>query len=83
MIGEVIGHPVLWDEAPESEARQRMLARGRPAGVAEGVPRARAGLVDHPEPVTTAVRDITGSPARPFRSWVAGHAAAFLPQPTR
>jgi hypothetical protein len=27
--------------------------------------------------VTTTVADLTGSPARPFRDWVAGHAVSL------
>jgi hypothetical protein len=33
--------------------------------------------VGHPAFVTTTVADLTGSPARPFHDWVAGHADGF------
>jgi hypothetical protein len=36
-----------------------------------------ARTVDEPEPVTTAVQDITGAPARSFAVWAADHADEF------
>jgi uncharacterized protein YbjT (DUF2867 family) len=29
------------------------------------------------EPVTSTVREITGTPARPFREWISDHAGDF------
>ena len=37
--------------------------------------------VGQPAYVTSAVSDVLGSPARPFRRWVADHAAALLEGP--
>ena len=36
-------------------------------------------LIDQPEPVTHAVEEITGAPARTFRDWAREHARDFLP----
>ncbi|GIH90555.1 zinc-binding dehydrogenase [Planobispora siamensis] len=79
IIGEATGRPVRWEESSPHEARRRMLARGWPAEVVEDVLRAQAGMTAGPSPVTTAVREVTGVPARTFRSWAAEHAQAFSP----
>ncbi|MFB9893333.1 zinc-binding dehydrogenase [Planobispora takensis] len=79
IIGEATGRPVRWQEASPREARRRMLARGWPAEVADDVLRAQAGMAAGPSPVTAAVREVTGVPARTFRSWAAEHAHAFSP----
>jgi ketosteroid isomerase-like protein len=39
-----------------------------------------ASLIDQPEPVTHAVKEITGTRARTFRDWARDHASDFLPQ---
>ena len=49
-----------------AEARRRHV--GRRVGAAVG----------HPAYVTTTVADLTGTPARSFRDWVAEHADDFL-----
>ena len=49
---------------------------GRPA-FAETAVDAWEWFVDHPETVTSAVQDITGTPARSFADWAAANAAAF------
>jgi uncharacterized protein YbjT (DUF2867 family) len=77
VVGEVIGQPVRWEEASPQEARLRMLACGWPPETADGVLRAQAAMAAGPAPVTTTVEEVTGVPARTFRSWVAGHAHAF------
>lgn len=77
LLGEVIGHPVRWEEASAQEARLQMLARGWPPEVVDGVLRAQATMTTGPAPVTTTVEEVTGVAARTFRSWVAEHAHAF------
>lgn len=76
-IGEVIGRPVRWEEVAPSAAREQMLAAGWPADAADGALTAWAGLVTHPESVTSTVADVTGSPAHTFREWAVDHADAF------
>jgi uncharacterized protein YbjT (DUF2867 family) len=76
-IGEVIGSPARFEEIPPAEARERMLAEGWPASFADGVLAGWAAMVTDPEPVTSTVREITGTPARPFREWISDHAADF------
>jgi uncharacterized protein YbjT (DUF2867 family) len=77
LVGEVIGRPARWEEASPHEARQRMLARGWPPEVADGILRAQAAMAAGPAPVTTTVEEVTGVAARTFPSWVAEHAHAF------
>jgi uncharacterized protein YbjT (DUF2867 family) len=77
LLGEVIGHPVRWEEASPQEARLQMLARGWPPEVVDGVLRAQAAMTTGPAPVTTTVEEVTGVAARTFRSWVTEHAHAF------
>nr|BFE79929.1 hypothetical protein GCM10020093_025300 [Planobispora longispora] len=77
VIGEVIGEPVHWEEAPAQDARREMLARGWPAEVVDGILSAQAEMAGGPAPVTATVEQVTGSGARTFRAWVAEHAHAF------
>jgi uncharacterized protein YbjT (DUF2867 family) len=77
VIGEVIGHPVRWEDASPQDARRRMLARGWSPAAVDGILRAQAAMTTGPAPVTTTVEEVTGVAARTFRSWVAEHAHAF------
>lgn len=77
VIGEVLGRDVRWEEIPSAQAREEMVGAGWPASFADSALAAWAGMVDAPEPVTDTVERLTGRPARSFRTWAAGHAAAF------
>lgn len=77
IIGEAIGRPVHWEETAPHAARQQMLTRGWPAEAVDGILRAQARMVTDPLPVTSTVEEVTGTPARSFREWAAGHADAF------
>jgi NADPH:quinone reductase-like Zn-dependent oxidoreductase/uncharacterized protein YbjT (DUF2867 family) len=77
VVGEVIGHPVRWEDASPQDARRRMLARGWPPEAVDGILRAQASMTAGTAPVTTTVEQVTGVAARTFRSWVAEHAHAF------
>ncbi|GAA3008351.1 NmrA family NAD(P)-binding protein [Streptosporangium longisporum] len=79
VIGEVTGRPVRWEEVSPGDARRRMLDLGWPPPVADGVLAAQAALVTEPRAATAAVEEITGTPARTFRTWVTDHADAFTP----
>jgi uncharacterized protein YbjT (DUF2867 family) len=78
VIGEAIGRAVRWEEMAPDEARQQLLAAWGDPGFVDSALTTWAGLVTHPEPVTAAVREITGAPARTFRQWAADHAGDFL-----
>lgn len=75
-IGEITGRPARYEETAPDAARRGMLAHFPPA-VVDGMLKARAAFVTEPEPVTREVEEITGSPARTFRTWAIDHAADF------
>jgi hypothetical protein len=65
-------------EVPPEEARNRMTALGWPADVVEGILAAQAAMTTGPATVTSAVEEVTGTPARPFESWVREHRHLFF-----
>jgi uncharacterized protein YbjT (DUF2867 family) len=75
MIGEAIGRPTRFEKVPTEVARRRMLADGRPPALVEALLAAAA----RPESdlITSTVEEITGAPARTFRSWAEEHADSF------
>jgi uncharacterized protein YbjT (DUF2867 family) len=76
-IGQAIGRELRWEELPRDAARQVLTAAWGDAAFAESALDAWEWFVDHPETVTSAVPDLTGTPARGFADWAAGNAAAF------
>jgi uncharacterized protein YbjT (DUF2867 family) len=80
LIGVAAGVSVLVEEAGHDEARAEMLRWAEPA-FADAALGYWASLVAEPEPVTDTVRQLTGSPARPFAQWARDHAADFRPTP--
>ncbi|MET8307459.1 NAD(P)H-binding protein [Micromonospora sp. NPDC005173] len=77
IIGEVIGRAVRWVETSPDTARQQMLAQGWPPAAVDGVLQAQSEMVTEPRPATSTVQEVTGAPARTFRTWVTDHASAF------
>lgn len=75
-IGEAIGHPTCFEKVPVQVAREQMLADGRPPALVEAL---LAGAETRPESnlVTSMVEEVTGAPARTFRSWAEEHADDF------
>lgn len=75
-IGEEIGHPVAFEPVPVAAAREQMLADGRPPALVEAL---LSSAENRPAStvVTSTVAELTGAPARTFRSWVQENAAAF------
>ena len=76
IIGEVIGRPLRFEELSPEEARRELLAE-MPLPVIDMLLNAWAAAINHPALVTSTVADVTGTPARTFRDWVADHAAEF------
>ncbi|SDH70695.1 SDR family oxidoreductase [Nonomuraea jiangxiensis] len=77
VIGETIGRGLRFDEQSREEARAEMVAAwGEPAFVDSSLDY-WAHLVDEPESVSPAVRELTGRPARTFREWAEDHAPDF------
>ncbi|MEV7419972.1 NAD(P)H-binding protein [Streptomyces sp. NPDC089919] len=77
LIGEAIGRPLRFEELPLQVAREQMLADGRPPALVEAL---LDSAVARPasDAVTATVQEITGAPARTFRSWAREHADEFL-----
>jgi uncharacterized protein YbjT (DUF2867 family)/ketosteroid isomerase-like protein len=77
IISEEAGQPARWvEEAPGAARKQLIAALGDPAFVDHAMAY-WASLVTQPEPVTSTVQDVTGTPARTFRDWARDHADAF------
>jgi uncharacterized protein YbjT (DUF2867 family) len=82
IIGEAIGRPVRWEELTPDEAREQLaLAWGDPA-FADHALASWAEMAIRPEPVTFAVQEITGVPARTFWQWARDHRGDFGPAAT-
>jgi uncharacterized protein YbjT (DUF2867 family) len=76
IIGDAIGRNLVFDEVSPDAARQEVMA-GWPAWAADMLLSAYGAAVDRPALVTSAIEDVTGTPARTFRQWAIDHAAEF------
>jgi uncharacterized protein YbjT (DUF2867 family) len=76
-IGQAIGRDLRWEELPRQAALKTLAAAWGDPAFAETALDAWQWFVDHPETVTSAVQDVTGTPARSFAEWAAANAAAF------
>ncbi|MEG3631660.1 NAD(P)H-binding protein [Streptomyces poriticola] len=77
IIGEVIGRDLGWQDVQHEAARAAMVASGWPPSYADGALDYFAMITETPELSSTVVADVTGRPARTFRSWAEEHAEAF------
>jgi uncharacterized protein YbjT (DUF2867 family) len=77
IIGATIGRPARFEELSPDEFR-RETAGVWPPSLVEMLLASWGAAIGQPALVTATVSEITGSPARTFRQWVADHAAAFL-----
>jgi uncharacterized protein YbjT (DUF2867 family) len=78
ILGAAAGQPTRVEPAAPDEAREAMLAWGD-ADFADSAMAYFASLVDNPEPVTAAVPELTGRPARSFAEWATDHVNEFRP----
>jgi uncharacterized protein YbjT (DUF2867 family) len=76
IIGRVVGRSLLIEEMSPDEARRELLAL-MPAFVVNMLLGAWGAAIGQPAFVTSAVAEITGTPARTFREWATDHAAEF------
>jgi uncharacterized protein YbjT (DUF2867 family) len=76
IIGDVIGRSLRFEEISPEEARRELLTI-MPLPVIDMLMNAWAAAIGQPAFVTSAVADITGTPARTFRDWAIDHAAEF------
>ena len=79
-IGEVTSLPVRWEEAAPEEIRGQLAAITGDPAFADHALAYWASLIAQPELVTRTVEEITGAPARTFRTWVQDHAGDFRPR---
>ncbi|GHO78505.1 nucleotide-diphosphate-sugar epimerase [Ktedonobacter sp. SOSP1-85] len=75
-IGEAIGRPLRYEEISPEVIRQQMLTQLPPAMV-DGMLNAWAGFVREPEPISSIVEEITGTPAHTYKEWAIDHARDF------
>jgi uncharacterized protein YbjT (DUF2867 family) len=76
IIGEALGRALRFEEIFPEDARRELLA-GMPLPIINMLLNAWAAGIGQPAFVTSAVAEITGTPARTFRDWVSDHAAEF------
>ena len=81
IIGDVINRPLRFEELSPEQFR-RETSNTWPPSVVDMLLAAWAATIGHEAFVTTAVLDVTGSPARTFREWVADNDEAFLQRAT-
>jgi hypothetical protein len=67
-IGQELGRPLRFEETSTVQAA-RELFPGLPAEVVASIVDGHAAFVDHPEPVTDVVEQLTGRPALSFARW--------------
>jgi uncharacterized protein YbjT (DUF2867 family) len=76
IIGAVIGRSLRFEEISPEEARTELLTVG-PLPAINMLLNAWAAAIGLPAFVTSAVADITGTPARTFRDWAIDHSTEF------
>jgi len=76
IIGRVVGRSLLIEEMSPDEAREELLAL-MPAFVVNMLLGAWGAAIGQPAFMTSAVAEISGTPARTFRDWATDHAAEF------
>jgi len=76
IIGEAIGRQIRFHDLSPDEFRNE-TAGTWPRPVVDMLLAAWGAAIGRPAFVTSAVADVTGSPARTFREWAVDHAEAF------
>ncbi|WP_068178847.1 NAD(P)H-binding protein [Mycobacterium sp. UM_CSW] len=76
-IGDVLGRPLRYQEAPTEVVRQRFIAIGFGADFADAYIAMLAETLDKPALVTHDVEKILGRPATPVAHWVSQHRDLF------
>jgi uncharacterized protein YbjT (DUF2867 family) len=80
VIGAVLGRQIRFEELSPEEFR-RETADTWPGPVVDMLLAAWRATIGRPAFVTSTVAEVTGSPARTFRQWVADHADGFRERP--
>jgi uncharacterized protein YbjT (DUF2867 family) len=77
-IGRALGRNLRWEDMPRQAALEALSEAWGDQAFAETALDSWEWFTDHPETVTSGVRDVTGSPAGRFADWASANAAAFL-----
>ncbi|MET9227582.1 NmrA family NAD(P)-binding protein [Lentzea sp. NPDC003310] len=77
-ISAAIGREIRYVELTEAQAREEMLAQGRPPEVADFLLRWRRDMPAVGYTVDRGVEDVLGRPARSFASWARERAGSFV-----
>ncbi|MCH0542323.1 NAD(P)H-binding protein [Streptomyces sp. MUM 203J] len=77
IIGEVVGRELHWQDVEHDSARAAMVASGWPPAYADGALDYFSMITEKAELGSTVVEDVTGRPARTFRSWAEERADDF------
>ncbi|OBI92081.1 NAD(P)H-binding protein [Mycobacterium sp. 1245805.9] len=77
VIGDVLGRPLRYQEAPAEVVRQRFIGIGFGADFADAYIAMLADTLDKPALVTHDVEKILGRPATAFAQWVSDHRDLF------
>jgi uncharacterized protein YbjT (DUF2867 family) len=78
-IAHATGHPLRIKDIDHDDPRQEMLDDGVPEWLATTVMEHMARSVTDPDPVTSAVSEVTGRPALTYAQWALDHLNEFLP----
>jgi uncharacterized protein YbjT (DUF2867 family) len=77
-LAELIGHPITFVETSPEQARKTMVSYGMPDLLADAVIASMTGpLHGHGQTPMPTVEQVTGVPARNYRTWAAAHLDAF------
>lgn len=81
LIGAAVGRPLSWEEISPLQVRQAMIAQGLADEVPDRLLGYLADRIERPGPLSTAVEQILGRPARTFAEWADDHSEAFRQAP--
>jgi uncharacterized protein YbjT (DUF2867 family) len=76
ILGEVLGHPVRFEEQDVEQARQQ-FRRQLPPAIADTVLDILARTVPGPAELSSAGREVLGRPLHTYRQWAQHHVADF------
>jgi uncharacterized protein YbjT (DUF2867 family) len=77
IIADLLGREVRWEDIEQEAAQQAMVGSGWPPSYAQGALDYFAMLTKEPEVGSNVVQEVTGRPARTFRSWATEHLDVF------
>ena len=76
-LGAALRRDLTWEDLPPDAAVEMLTEAWGDRSFARQAVQTWATFTEHPETVNSTVRDLTGTPARPFATWAIDHTAAF------